>query len=167
MEHSHVELPRPEYPRPQFVRADWLNLNGEWEFAFDDNNRGRELGWHFGLELEKRIIVPFPYQSELSGINDKSIHEYVWYARSFEIPPEWRGHNVLLHFGAVDYRTTVWINGKEVGHNQGGHVPFQFNIAPYLSNDTNRLTLRVEDRQNPRQPRGKQSTTARPHEIDY
>jgi beta-galactosidase/beta-glucuronidase len=164
---EQVNIPRPEYPRPQFVRADWLNLNGEWEFAFDDANKGRELGWHFGLPLEKRIIVPYPYQSELSGINNKGIHEYVWYARSFVVPPEWRGQNVLLHFGAVDYRTTVWINGKEVGHNQGGHVPFQFNIAPYLNQETNRLTLRVEDRQNPRQPRGKQSTTARPHDIDY
>lgn len=74
---------------------------------------------------------------------------------------------MLLHFGAVDYRTIVWINGKEVGHNQGRHVPFQFNITPYLTHETNRLTLRVEDRQNPRQPRGKQSTTARPHDIDY
>jgi beta-galactosidase/beta-glucuronidase len=167
MEKPLLNAPRPEYPRPQFVRADWLNLNGEWEFAFDDNNKGRELGWHFGLPLERRIVVPFPYQSELSGINDKSIHEYVWYARSFEVPPEWHGQNVLLHFGAVDYRATVWINGKEVGHNQGGHVPFQFNISPYLTSDINRLTLRVEDRQNPRQPRGKQSTTARPHDIDY
>ncbi|MDT4895029.1 MAG: hypothetical protein QOH25_106 [Acidobacteriota bacterium] len=167
MKKSQPDIPRPEYPRPQFVRADWLNLNGEWEFAFDDANKGRELGWHFGLPLDKRIIVPYPYQAVASGINDKSIHEYVWYARSFEVPPEWRGQNVLLHFGAVDYRTTVWINGKEVGHNQGGHVPFQFNIAPYLNHETNRLTLRVEDRQNPRQPRGKQSTTARPHDIDY
>jgi beta-galactosidase/beta-glucuronidase len=167
MEQSVQNIPRPEYPRPQFVRADWLNLNGEWEFAFDDANKGRELGWHFGLPLEKRINVPFPYQSAASGINDKSIHEYVWYARSFVVPPEWRGQNVLLHFGAVDYRTTVWVNGKEVGHNHGGHVPFQFNIAPYLNHEGNRLTLRVEDRQNPRQPRGKQSTTARPHDIDY
>jgi beta-galactosidase/beta-glucuronidase len=167
MEKSVLNIPRPEYPRPQFVREDWLNLNGEWEFAFDGANKGRELGWHFGLPLERRIVVPFPYQAAASGINDQSIQEYVWYARSFTVPPEWRGQNVLLHFGAVDYRTTVWINGKEVGHNQGGHVPFQFNIAPYLSGDVNRLTLRVEDRQNPRQPRGKQSTTARPHDIDY
>jgi beta-galactosidase/beta-glucuronidase len=164
---SQANTPRPEYPRPQFVRANWLSLNGEWEFAFDDANKGRELGWHFGLPLEKRIVVPFPYQSELSGINDKSVHENVWYARSFEVPPEWRGQNVLLHFGAVDYRSTVWINGQEVGHNQGGHVPFLFNISPYLSHETNRLTLRVEDRQNPRQPRGKQSTTGHPHDIDY
>ncbi|HEX8891384.1 MAG TPA: glycoside hydrolase family 2 TIM barrel-domain containing protein [Pyrinomonadaceae bacterium] len=167
MEDSQIIIPRPEYPRPQFVRREWLNLNGEWEFAFDDANKGREMGWHFGLPLDKRIIVPFPYQSELSGINDKSVHENVWYARDFEVPADWRGQNVLLHFGAVDYRAIVWINGKEVGHNQGGHVPFQFNISPYLTIGKNRLTIRVEDRQNPRQPRGKQSTTGRPHDIDY
>jgi beta-galactosidase/beta-glucuronidase len=167
MEQSPPDIPRPEYPRPQFLRADWLNLNGEWEFDFDDANKGRERGWHFGLSLDKRILVPFPYQSELSGINDKSIHENVWYARNFEIPHGWRGQNILLNFGAVDYRATLWINGQEVGHNQGGHVPFQFNISPYLSHETNRLTLRVEDRQNPRQPRGKQSTTGQPHDIDY
>ncbi|MDQ3817810.1 MAG: glycoside hydrolase family 2 [Acidobacteriota bacterium] len=167
MDHYQPTLPRPEYPRPQFVRREWLNLNGEWEFAFDDENKGRDLGWHFGLPLDKRIIVPFPYQSEASGVNDKSVHENVWYARDFEVPADWRGQNVLLHFGAVDYRATVWINGKEVGHNQGGHVPFQFNISPFLTMGTNRLTLRVEDRQNPRQPRGKQSTNGRPHDIDY
>jgi beta-galactosidase/beta-glucuronidase len=167
MQQFPPDIPRPEYPRPQFVRKEWLNLNGEWEFAFDDANRGRDMGWHFGLGLEKRIVVPFPYQSEASGINDKSVHENVWYARNFEIPHEWRGQNVLLHFGAVDYRSILWINGQEVGHNQGGHVPFQFNISPYLSHETNRLTLRVEDRQNPRQPRGKQSTTGHPHDIDY
>jgi beta-galactosidase/beta-glucuronidase len=100
-------------------------------------------------------------------VGDKAVHEIVWYARSFEVPEEWRGQNILLNFGAVDYRTTVWVNGKEVGHNQGGHVPFQFNIAPYLTQGQNRLSLRVEDRQNPRQPRGKQSTTGLPHDIDY
>jgi len=167
MEHSLLNTPRPEYPRPQFVRARWLNLNGEWEFAFDDANKGREFGWHYGLPLEKHIVVPYPYQSELSGINDKAIHEIVWYARSFEVPVEWRGQDILLHFGAVDYQTTVWINGQEVGHNQGGHVPFEFDIAPYLSRDHNRLTVRIQDQQNPQQPRGKQSTTGQPHDIDY
>jgi beta-galactosidase/beta-glucuronidase len=169
MEHSQLSVPRPEYPRPQFVRSRWLNLNGEWEFAYDDENKGREAGWQYGLPLEKRIIVPFPYQSELSGINEKEIHEVVWYARSFDVPAEWqRGYDLLLHFGAVDYRSTVWVNGQEVGHNQGGHVPFEFDIAPYLKKgDKNRLVVRVEDRQNPRQPRGKQSTTGRPHDIDY
>lgn len=165
---SSRDIPRLKYPRPQFVRGEWLNLNGEWEFAFDDADRGRQLGWHYGLPLEGRINVPYPYQSELSGINDKSVHEVVWYARGFEVPEAWRsGRDLLLHFGAVDYSTTLWVNGQEVGHNQGSHVPFSFDIAPYLKHGENRLTLCVEDRQDPQQPRGKQSVSGEPHDIDY
>ena len=133
----------------------------------DDENEGLRLNWHDGRELPRRIIVPFGYQAELSGINDKRVHECVWYARSFEIPPEWNARDILLNFGAVDYSSTIWVNGQEVGHNQGGHVPFQFDIAPYVKPGVNRLTLRVEDSQDPEQPRGKQSVSALPQEIDY
>jgi beta-galactosidase/beta-glucuronidase len=162
-----TDVPRPEYPRPQFVRREWLNLNGPWEFAFDDSDVGAEEGWHDGRALPQRIVVPFPYQSELSGIDDKSVHPVVWYARTFDVPAEWRGRDLLLHFGAVDYRATVWVNGQEVGHNQGGHVPFRFDISPYVREGANRLTLRVVDEQDARQPRGKQSSTGLPHDIDY
>lgn len=164
---TKLPLPRPEYPRPQFVRQTWYNLNGEWEFAFDDDEIGLARGWCDGRAFPKRIIVPFPYQCELSGLNDKEIHEVMWYARSFEPPIGWRGRDLLLNFGAVDYRTTVWVNGQEVGHNRGGHVPFFFDIAPYVRDGVNRITLRVEDRQDPKQPRGKQSSTGLPREIDY
>ncbi|MFN3652929.1 MAG: glycoside hydrolase family 2 protein [Armatimonadota bacterium] len=163
---SAHNLPRPEYPRPQFVRSEWLCLNGTWEFAFDDTDHGLSEGWCDGRQLEAEIVVPFPHQCERSGINDKGVHPVVWYARSFTVPDEWRGRDVLLHFGAVDYRTTVWVNGQEVGHNRGGHVPFAFDISPYLTEE-NRLVLRVEDSQDPRQPRGKQSSTGLPHGIDY
>jgi beta-galactosidase/beta-glucuronidase len=161
------DIPRPEYPRPQFVRNRWMNLNGEWEFAFDDNNEGLNAGWQDGRQLSQRIIVPFAYQTSLSRINDKSIHEVVWYARSFEVPSDWHNGDLLLNFGAVDYAASVWVNGHEVGHNRGGHVPFQFDIAPYVRSGVNRLTLRVEDSQDPKQPRGKQSDTGLPHAIDY
>jgi beta-galactosidase/beta-glucuronidase len=147
-----------------------MNLNGEWEFAFeadDDTGDGLQGGWQDGRPLPGRITVPFAYQCELSGINDKGVHEVVWYARSFEAPAEWRERDILLHFGAVDYRTTVWVNGQEVGHNRGGHVPFWFDIAPYLKDGQNRLTVRVEDSQDPHQPRGKQSSTGLPYGIDY
>ncbi|HEU4754319.1 MAG TPA: glycoside hydrolase family 2 TIM barrel-domain containing protein, partial [Armatimonadota bacterium] len=160
-------VPRPEYPRPDFVRPEWANLNGEWEFCFDDGDHGLADGWSDGRRLDERITVPFPYQCRLSGIDDKSIHEVVWYARSFRVPPEWKGRDLLLHFGAVDYLSTVWVNGREVGHNRGGHVPFSFDIAPYLVEGENRITLRVEDRQDPHQPRGKQSSSGQPHGIDY
>jgi beta-galactosidase/beta-glucuronidase len=162
-----TDVPRAEYPRPQFARDEWLNLNGEWEFAFDDQKSGTIQVWYDGRELPRRITVPFAYQSALSGINDKSIQECVWYARTLEIPEEWLGQDVLLNFGAVDYSSTIWMNGKEVGHNQGGHVPFQFEIAPYIKTGSNRLTVRVEDSQSPEQPRGKQSATGLPHGIDY
>jgi beta-galactosidase/beta-glucuronidase len=150
-----------------FVREEWMNLNGEWEFAFDDKDRGLKQGWCDGRKLKRKIVVPFAYQCELSGVNDKGIHEVVWYARTIEPPIGWRGRDLLLHFGAVDYRTTVWVNGHEVGHNRGGHVPFWFDISPYLDDGENRLTIRVEDRQDPDQPRGKQSSTGLPREIDY
>jgi beta-galactosidase/beta-glucuronidase len=168
-----ADSPRPEYPRPQFVRADWLNLNGEWEFAFDDADQGLQRGWHDGRRLPDRITVPFPYQSALSGIEDRGIHEVVWYARGFGVPPEWhagrrRGErDVLLHFGAVDYATTVWVNGREAGHNRGGHVPFWLDLTPYLREGDNRLALRVVDRQDPHQPRGKQASGGVPGGVDY
>ncbi|HEV2829339.1 MAG TPA: glycoside hydrolase family 2 TIM barrel-domain containing protein [Pyrinomonadaceae bacterium] len=164
---NHKEVPRPEYPRPQFARSLWFNLNGEWEFAFDDADAGLEEGWYDGRTLPAKIIVPFAYQTERSGINDKSVHELVWYARTFELPGEFYERDLLLNFGAVDYACTVWVNGHEVGHNRGGHVPFQFDIAPYVTPGPNRLTVRVEDRQDPDQPRGKQSHTGTPQEIDY
>jgi len=168
MGQTQAGVPRPEYPRPQFVREEWLNLNGEWEFAFDDtDDAGCIKGWFEGDRLSGSIVVPFPYQSELSGVGDRSVHEVVWYARNFEVPETWRGRDLLLHFGAVDYAATLWVNGQEVGHNRGGHVPFQFDIAPYVRAGVNRMTLRVEDSQDPRQPRGKQSSTGLPHDIDY
>src|SRR2546421_8620266 len=127
-----VSVPRPEYPRPQFARADWMNLNGEWEFMTDSYDQGLRRGWQDGRELKRRIVVPFTYQTKLSGIDEQQIHLCAWYARDFETPAEWQGRDILLHFGAVDYKATVWVNGDEVGHNQGGHVPFEFDIAPYL-----------------------------------
>lgn len=162
-----MSLPRPEYPRPQLERTQWTNLNGEWEFAFDDANAGLDEGWHDGRTLERRIVVPFPYQSEASGINEKEIHEVVWYARSFDYQPEWRGQDMLLHFGAVDYACTVWVNGILFGGNRGGHVPFWFDIGPSLREGENRIVVRVEDRQDPAQPRGKQSINGLPGGIDY
>jgi beta-galactosidase/beta-glucuronidase len=147
-----------------------MNLNGEWKFAFDDDDEGVRKGWKFGIPdaRQTRILVPFPYQCELSGINEKKIHEIIWYSRTFEVPREWSGMNLLLHFGAVDYECTVWLNGLEIGHNLGGHTPFEFNIAPYVDpGAVCKLILRVLDSQSAAQPRGKQSGSGLPHDIDY
>ena len=164
---SETSIPRPEYPRPQFVRRDWLNLNGKWEFATDTHDQGLRRGWHDGRKLAKTINVPFAYQYPLSGVNEQGIHQCAWYARDFEVPAEWQGRDLLLHFGAVDYDSTVWVNGVEVGGNRGGHVPFSFDIAPYLKEGTNRIVVRAEDLQDGYQPRGKQAVSGLPKSCDY
>jgi len=152
------KIPRPEYPRPQFVREEWLNLNGEWEFAFDDPNKGLAEGWHDGRTLPGRIIVPFAYQTQLSGVNDKSIHQCVWYARDFEIPGAWRDRVVLLNFGAVDWHCQAWVNQKLVGEHQGGYDAFSFNITPALNSIGEQdILVCVTDPTEGDQPRGKQS----------
>jgi beta-galactosidase/beta-glucuronidase len=103
----------------------------------------------------------------MSGINEKDIHPIVWYARTLTYQPEWAGRDLLIHFGAVDYEAALWVNGQRVGGNRGGHVPFSFDIAPYLIPGDNRLVLRVEDKQDKTQPRGKQSSSGKPEGIDY
>ena len=151
-----TNLPRPEYPRPQFVRRDWLNLNGVWDFEFDDENRGLKEGWFASNRpLGREIVVPFPFQSKLSGIGDTRFHDVVWYRRAFELPADWETKRVLLHFGAVDYRACVWLNGEFVAAHEGGHTPFAAEINPLPG--TNYLVVRVEDRSTDlEQPRGKQ-----------
>src|SRR5579875_1302030 len=115
------DQPRSEYPRPQMRRGECLCLNGEWEFAFDDADSGLAENWHDGRALPLRIHVPFAYQYPLSGIDEQAIHEIVWYAVDLPIDPAWTGRDLLLHFGAVDYECTIWVNGQEVGRNVGGH----------------------------------------------
>ena len=152
-----MQTPRPEYPRPQYERADWLNLNGEWRFAFDDDDRGLGERWFEGNRLNQRIVVPFAYQAKLSGIHQTDFHDIVWYERQFELPASWEGQQVLLHFGAVDYRAQVWVNGLYVTEHEGGHVPFQANITHALKPGSNRVTVRAEDVSSDlEQPRGKQ-----------
>ena len=89
---------RKEYPRPQFVREEWLNLNGEWDFEFDDLNIGQKEKWFFKHEYSRKINVPFAFQTKLSGIHDKSYHDYMWYNRTFAIPKNWEDKRVILHF---------------------------------------------------------------------
>ena len=121
---------RNEYPRPDFVRNNWVSLNGMWDYRFDDQNIGLHKDWIYDWKsFTKKIIVPFPYQSSLSGIEDKAIHPIIWYHRSFSVPSEWLGKRVLLNFGASDYESTVWVNGRLAGFNRGGYVPFTFDIT--------------------------------------
>lgn len=149
---------RQEYPRPQLIREKWLNLNGKWEFTFDDKNVGLQESWfRSATPFEQVIQVPFAYQTKLSGINDPSFHDYVWYRREFEVPDEMKNKQLILHFGAVDYQAMVYVNECLVGIHEGGHTSFSFNISDYLTGGKETLTLRVYDPSTDETiPRGKQ-----------
>ena len=160
-------LPRSEYPRPQFSRDDWLCLNGEWGFEID---RG-DSGIHRGLlerELNGSITVPFCPESSLSGIGNHDYYNAVWYRRQVTIPAEWAGKRVLLHFQAVDYDSTVWVNGEEVGRHRGGFSPFSCDISAVAgAGDDITIVLRARDDGQKPQPRGKQATDYGPEGAIY
>jgi beta-galactosidase/beta-glucuronidase len=158
---------RPEYPRPDFERQEWLNLNGEWYFEFDDNNLGEEQGWYKTYDFSQRIIVPFCYQSKLSGIDNQELHEYLWYKRTFETPEAFLEKRVLLNFGAVDYLAKVWINGEFVDLHKGGHISFKIEVSRYLKKGTNTIVVKAEDKYDTVQPRGKQYWKAKPDRCWY
>jgi beta-galactosidase/beta-glucuronidase len=161
--------PRPEFPEPQFQRELWQNLNGPWEFEFDDDNAGIDAGWPAGgHKFSRTITVPFCFESRLGGIADTSFHPWVWYRRSITIPDAWKGKRVLLHFGAVDYRAMVWVNGRLAGEHEGGNVPFAFDVTPLLKEGANTVTVRAEDPPTDRSiPRGKQYWEPKSRGIFY
>jgi beta-galactosidase/beta-glucuronidase len=137
---------RPEYPRPQMVRDQWVNLNGTWEFEMDHGRSGRARDLPSAEKLGQSIIVPFCPESELSGIRYTDFMSAVWYRRSFDVPMNWQGSRILIHFGAVDYDTEVWINGQSVGKHSGGYSSFSFDITSYLKEgEPNVVTVLAED----------------------
>ncbi len=164
-----AEVPRPEFPEPQFERPDWLTLNGDWEFAFDDADAGLDAHWYSGTQkFAKHITVPYCFESKLSGINDTSFHPWVWYNRQVTLPAGWQGRRVLLHFGAVDYQSMVWVNGQLAGSHEGGNTPFQFDITPLLKTGANSITVRAWDPPTDRLiPRGKQFWEPKSKSIFY
>jgi beta-galactosidase/beta-glucuronidase len=160
---------RQEYPRPQLKRKNWLNLNGTWQFAFDDRNEGVKEAWQTNAAaFTKEINVPFAYQTKLSGIEDHSFHDHVWYRREFTVPSEWKGQQVILHFGAVDYRAWVYVNEQLVGFHEGGNVSFSFDVTHYLNGGTEAVVVRVEDPSTDETiPRGKQYWIEKSDSIWY
>ena len=150
-------IPRPEYPRPQLVRDRWINLNGTWEFEMDFGRSGKDREVYRSENLKERILVPFCPESRLSGIAYTDFIPAVWYRRGFVLPDSWAGNRILIHFGAVDYQTEVWINGISAGTHRGGYSSFSFDITEQVKSGENAVTVYAED--DPRsglQPRGKQ-----------
>ena len=147
----------PDYPRPQLVRSSWENLNGSWNFAFDDEKQGLNKGWNQGVPAEKTIQVPFAYETKASGIGDETIHSQVWYSRTVEVKEEsLSGRRILFHFEGCDYRTTVWVNGQQTGTHVGGYARFSFDVTHLLHVGENVIAVLAEDSEDTRQPRGKQ-----------
>ena len=152
-----MEYERTEYPRPQFERSSWMNLNGEWDFTFDDHNEGEHDAWYEEPTFDQTINVPFSYETKASGIEIETFHPYVWYHRTFNIPIDEKGKRTILRFQASDYITKVWVNGMFIGKHQGGNVAFSFDITNATNPETaNTLVVKVEDSKNCCQPRGKQ-----------
>ena len=162
-----MKIPRPEYPRPQFVRTDWLCLNGEWEFEIDHADTGKARGL-LTRPLRSRITIPFCPESVLCGIGEVDFMEVVWYRREVTIPEAWKTREVLLHFQAVDYDTTVWVNGQEAVRHRGGHTPFYARLTPDLVADGKaQIVVRARDSRQGIQPRGKQSGIYENHACFY
>lgn len=146
--------PLPEYPRPQLERDKWLNLNGPWEFA------GAKAGEQpvFGKKLPEKIIVPYPVESQLSGLERHEDH--MFYRRTVNVPNDWRignGQRLKLNFGAVDYQAKVWVNGKLVAEHTGGYTAFSADITDALERGQQEIVVAVTDTTGPNQPKGKQS----------
>lgn len=162
---------KKEYPRPQFRREQWQNLNGQWEFAFDDENKGIMERWYdLGWKLGRTIQVPFVYQCELSGVQERGAHDIVWYKRKFKWEQGQAADTVLLHFEAVDFEANVYINGQYAGGHTGGYTPFTVDITPFLleTAQEQEITVRVYDPHNEeRIPRGKQFWEDTPRGIWY
>ena len=153
------------YPRPQLERPDWMLLNGTWRFLFDDDRQCKQpsdiRNWPLLIE------VPFPPESKASGIGDPSFHRICWYERDFDLKPD--GQRIILHFGAVDYVATVWVNGREMTSHEGGHTPFWVDITAGL-NASGHQTVTVMAEDDPLdliKPRGKQDWKLEPHSTWY
>ena len=142
----------PEYPRPIMERKEWKNLNGLWEYAI------RPTGTQQPADMDGQILVPFAVESSLSGVMKTLGKENeLWYSREFTVPSSWKGKNILLHFGAVDWQADVWVNGVKMGQHRGGYTPFSFDITPVLAKGKNQITVKVWDPSDEGyQPRGKQ-----------
>lgn len=146
---------RKDYPRPQLSRKIWTNLNGEWEFLFDDSDIGERSYYLNPFQDAATILVPYSYETKMSGIGDESYHPHIWYRRLFQHSVS-AGKRTILHFEGSDYLTKVWINGSLIGCHSGGYERFSFDITKALIDGDNIITVKVSDSFDESIPRGKQ-----------
>jgi len=167
---AETSSPRDLHPRPQLRRERWIDLCGSWGFAFDDTDIGLSERWFEQAEpFDREIVVPFPPESRLSGIHETGFHPVVWYRREIRIEDPDRRSRFLLHFGAVDYKASVWVNGRLAVEHVGGQTPFFADIAPLLvPGEAQIVVVRAEDEpRDLQQPRGKQYWEEQPGYIWY
>ena len=166
------------YPRPLLCRADWTSLDGSWDFAHDDAGEGLSARWYEGSAgsgqgaFDRRIEVPYPPESPASGIHEPGFHPVVWYRRTVADATLGRadGRRALIHFGAVDFRADVWIDGRHAAHHVGGQTPFTVDVTDLLSAGESEHVLVVRAEDDPFSldaPRGKQDWRDKTHGIWY
>ena len=142
---AQEKIPLPEHPRPDFERNEWLNLNGNWDFEFDKNDKGISEKWFAGKKaFTKTISVPFPWGSPLSGVKDEA--DIAWYSKNINVKPAWKNKRVFVTIGASDWKTTVWLDGVELGSHQGGYTPFSFELKNLKHGTKQNLVIRVDDK---------------------
>jgi len=154
-----MEIIRGEFPRPDFKRKEYKVLNGLWDFEIDKSNTGidRKLFLR-GKKFSEKILVPFPPESSLSKIGEKDFMVSVWYRKKIKIPERWKRKRIFLNFGAVDFKSSIWINENFLGTHFGGYTPFKFEITDYLKRNENFIVLNAyDDNRTNLQPCGKQS----------
>lgn len=166
---ADTSVPRPEYPRPQFERADWVNLNGEWTYSIDNVASGYEKGFAKSEGFDGRILVPFSPESRISGVAHTDFITGIWYHRNITVPAEWEGRNVRLNFGAVYYKSEVYIDGRLVGRHFGGTSSFSYDITGFVTpGQTHSLVVyAVSDLRSGKQPAGKQSLQLKSQTCNY
>lgn len=167
--HLYAQTPRPEYPRPQFERNQWVNLNGEWSYTFDFGGTGLEREFYNSKGFDSKITVPFCPESKLSGVEYKDYINHLWYQRKISVPADWTGKNVLLHFGAVYYRSEVYLDGQFVGRHFGGTSSFSFDITPFVKpgGEHNLVVYVQSDVRSGKQAAGKQNLQFASYACNY
>ena len=163
------QTPRPESPRPQFERSEWQNLNGTWSYTFDFGETGLNRQFQQSTGFEGKITVPFCPESKLSGVEHTDFINAMWYQRTLQIPASWQDKQILLHFGAVDYESFIYLDGKLINRHLGGSSSFTTDITAYVKpgSSANLVVYVKDDLRGGKQTGGKQSTRYESHGCSY